>query len=341
MVTLAPFVALRPTADHVIRSVDGDRRQAARLAQRTRHPRHVGWLEPDEDDGVADVDRWIDEGALVEDDAPRLRIVEQGLVDDTTVVGVLAAAALADLVPHEATDEAAVRRRLARDRRQQVETRPLLAVLPADPRGLWRLVDEVRSGPAELDVVDELGTRHRMWSCPTQLAASIVRSVATTPCLLADGHHRAAAASLVGRTSAMALVALATAAPRLMPVWRIGELARGTAPAVHRWMDRLPAGTDVSVTLEGRHRLVGGDGVELPVEASHRLATAAPGVTSVTSTAVPTSVAVAERDGALVVGAAAPTVTDVLSAVAAGRPLPPKSTAFHPKPRAGLVLRRL
>ena len=51
--------------------------------------------------------------------------------------------------------------------------------------------------------------------------------------------------------------------------------------------------------------------------------------------------AIAMRDGAVVVGSRAPTVTEVLAAVAGGRALPPKSTAFRPKPRVGLVLHRI
>ena len=54
-----------------------------------------------------------------------------------------------------------------------------------------------------------------------------------------------------------------------------------------------------------------------------------------------TAMAIAMRDGAVVVGSRAPTVTEVLAAVAGGRALPPKSTAFRPKPRVGLVLHRI
>jgi len=77
---------------------------------------------------------------------------------------------------------------------------------------------------------------------------------------------------------------------------------------------------------------------ELAVETSQRLAEAVPGVTRVTSTADTTAMAIAVRDGAVVVGSRPPSVTEVLAAVAGGRSLPPKSTAFRPKPRVGLVL---
>ena len=72
-----------------------------------------------------------------------------------------------------------------------------------------------------------------------------------------------------------------------------------------------------------------------------RLAAAVPGVARVTSTADLAATSIAVHDGAVVVGSRAPTVTEVLATVANGRALPPKSTAFRPKPRVGLVLHRV
>lgn len=341
MVALSPFVALRPGDDVVARTVDGALRAGPRAARRRTHVHHAAWLEAWDDAPVAAVDEWIDAGVLLADDRPRLRLVEQRLVDGGVVLGILGCVRLSDLVPHERTDPAAVRRRVLRDRRQEVEIRPLLAVLPTDPPGLLEVVHRVAGAPPETDVVDELGVRHRVWPCPDDDARSLSSLLAPLPCLLADGHHRAAAASTSGRTDAMALLALASAPPRLLPVWRVAAVPPGHDQAVDAWIDRLPRGDDVVVHHAGRRAAVGGDGLELPVETSQRLAQTVPGVARVTTTADPTVVAVAERDGAVVVAAPAPSVTDVLSAVAAGRPLPPKSTAFDPKPRVGLVMRRL
>lgn len=341
MVALSPFVALRPADDVVARTVDGGRRAAARAARRRSHPRHAAWLEAWDDDRVEPVEPWIADGSLVADDRPRLRILEQRLVDGRIVLGIVGVVRLADLVPHERTDPAAVRRRVHRDRFQEVEIRPLLAVLPTDPPGLLEVVHRVASRSPETAVVDEVGTRHRIWVCGERDAEALATLLAPLPCLLADGHHRAAAASTAGRADAMALVTLASAPPRLLPVWRVAAISAGHNEEVIDWLAELPRGDDVSVHYAGRRADVGGDGVELPVETSQRVALSAPGVARVTTTADPTAVAVAEGDGAVVVAAGAPTVTDVLSAIAAGRPLPPKSTAFQPKPRVGLLMRRL
>lgn len=341
MVALRPFIGLVPHADVLQRSVDGSERGAERIARRRSHPRHVAWLEGSDGATPANVDDWIAEGALLVDDQPRLRVIEQQLVDGRRVVGLLGLAALADLVPHEGTDPGAVRRRIDRDRRQQVDSRPLLAVLPADPPGAAELVGTVTSRVPELDLHDDDGVFHRTYLCTPEEADEFARLVAHLPCLLADGHHRAAAAAALGRTSFPTMVAMAAWAPRLLPVWRIAAVTRQANRDVHAWLDALDGEGDVEVHFEGRVRRSRTDGLELPVAATQRYADAVPDVQRVTSTADLTIVAVAQRDGAVVVGSRAPSVTDVLGAVAAGRPLPPKSTAFHPKPRVGLVLHRI
>lgn len=339
MVQLSPFAALRPAGEVVERTLDGALPGAARAARRRLHPRQAAWLEAFDDGDVPTVDSWVADGSLLEDDRPLLRVVEQRLVDGTAVVGVLGAVRLADLVPHERTDPGAVARRLARDRHQTVETRPLLAVLPRDPDGLVELVARITSGSPETDVVDELGIRHRVWVCGDEHA--IRATLVDSPCLLADGHHRAEAAARDGREQAMALVALASQHPRLLPVWRIAAVPGGHRADVDAWVDELPPGGAVEVHALGRRRWVAGHPGELSVEASQRIAEQVPGVSRVTTTADPAAAAVAERDGAVVVAAAPPTVAEVLASIVAGRPLPPKSTAFTPKPRAGLLIRRL
>lgn len=343
MVRVRPFVGLVPTGDVAARTVGGARRSSARLARRSSHPRHVAWLEGTLDEDPVDVDRWLAEGSLVADDQPRLRLVEQALVGGHRVLGVLGLVALADLVPHEDTDRAAVRRRVERDRRQQVDSRPLLAVLPADPPDLAALSRQVRERDAEVDVEDADGVRHRTWVLHAGEAARLTDSLQPFPCLLADGHHRVAAAGVLGRDQLPALVAFANHPPLIDDVWRLAAVARDDQETAHAWVARQPHDTGGSVEVRHgatmRHVHPGRD--ELPVEASQRLAEAVPGVTRVTSTADPAAMAIAVRDGAVVVGSRAPSVTEVLAAVAAGRSLPPKSTAFRPKPRVGLVLHRI
>lgn len=342
MVTLRPFVGLVPTDDVRVRTVGGARRSAARLARRSTHPRHVAWLEGTLHDDPVDVDQWVAEGSLVVDEEPRLRLVEQTLVDGHRVIGALGLVALGDLVPHEATEAAAVRRRTVRDKRQQVDSRPLLAVLPADPPGLEMLNRRVRDRPAELDVEDADGVRHRTWVLTPSEADKLATALRPYPCLLADGHHRVAAAVALGRQAMPALVAFASHQPRIDDVWRLAAVARADQAAAHAWVGDLADDPDgpVEVRHGSLRRRVSARPGELPVEATQRLAEAVPGMTRVTSTADAAAVAIAITDGAVVVGSRAPSVTEVLAAVARGRSLPPKSTAFRPKPRVGLVLHR-
>ncbi len=342
MVTLRPFIGLVPTDDVRARTVGGARRSAARLARRDAHPRHVAWLEGTLEQDPVDVDQWITEGSLRVDERACLRLVEQRLVDGHRVLGVLGLVDLHDLVPHEGTDEGAVRRRIERDRRQQVDARPLLAVLPADPPGVTGLAAAVRDRAPELDVEDADGVVHRTWVLDDEEAAALVAALRPYPCLLADGHHRVAAAAALGRRAVPALVAFASSAPRIDEVWRLAAVPRDAQDDVATWVAALPdEGGEVTVRHGDVVRHVAPAPDELPVEATMRLGEQVPGVARVTSTADPTAMAIAIRDGAVVVGSRAPTVTEVLATVAGGRSLPPKSTAFRPKPRVGLVLHRV
>ncbi len=346
MVTLRPFIGLVPTGDVRARTVGGARRSAARLARRSTHPRHVAWLEGTLEQDPVDVDDWVADGSLAVDDHPRLRLVEQTMVDGHRVLGVVGLVALHDLVPHEGTDEGAVRRRIERDRRQQVDSRPLLAVLPADPPAATDLTATIRGRRPELQVEDADGVVHRTWVLEDHEAADMAAALEPYPCLLADGHHRVAAAAAMGRRAVPALVALASHAPRLDDVWRLAAVPRDRQAAVAAWITALPdeagVGRDAVTVRHGdivRH--LRPEPGELPVEATMRLASAVPGMARVTSTPDTTAMAIAIRDGAVVVGSRAPTVTEVLATVAGGRSLPPKSTAFRPKPRVGLVLHRV
>lgn len=340
MVTLVPFRGIVPVGDELARSVDGSRTSTQRLRQRERHPRHVAWLESDGSPVPGDLDAWLAEGSLRQDDAPRLRVVAQVLPDGRLVAGVLGLVPLDDLVRHERVDAVAVRRRTSRDRHEPADLRPLLAVL-GDPDPVLRAaVDEVLAGERELDARDDDGVRHVVAVPDPEASALLVDHVAAGRALLADGHHRVAAARRAGRRSLPTLVSLADAAPRLLPVWRVA--VTGAEPsAVTAWLAREgdPEGELHVRWHRQRTRRAVPHGV-LPVVAGDRLVRSLPGLQRVTTTSDPGAVAVAERDGAVVVGAPAPTVDDVLEAVTSGRPLPAKSTSFHPKPRIGLVLQR-
>jgi hypothetical protein len=224
-----------------------------------------------------------------------------------------------------------------------VDSRPLLAVLPTDPPGTRSLVAGVRSRDAELDVTDVDGIRHRVWVLDDHECSSLTTALEAYPCLLADGHHRVAAAGLLGRTRMPAVVTFAGMAPRIDDVWRLAAIPRDARADAAAWVADLERSDDgaVEVLYDDLDIRVPRVPHELPVETSQRLAETVPGVARVTSTADPSAMTIAVRDGAVVVGSRAPSVTEVLSAVAGGRSLPPKSTSFRPKPRVGLVLHRI
>ena len=341
MVDLLPFRGLVPVGDVRERTVPGDATSTARLRLRSRHPRHVAWLESDGALPPADVDEWIAEGALREDAEPSLRVVEQVQVDGHRVTALLADVPLGQLVEHEQVDPPSVRRRAQRHAHEQVHLRPLLALLAEPVAGEGSLLDRLRALPDELRMRDDAGTVHRVAVVPSVLAREVARTIAPAGALLADGHHRVAAARGAGTAALPALVCLAGAAPQLLPVWRV-VVSEAPHDVLRAWLAR-EAHPDGPLTVRWRGqvtRLRARPGV-LPVVAGARLARAIPGHSRTTTTADAVAVAVAERDGAVTIAAPPPTIAEVLAAVGRDGPLPPKSTAFVPKPRVGLVLRRI
>lgn len=341
MVELQPFRGLVPVGDVHQRTVAGDATSTQRLRLRTRHPQHVAWLESDGGAPPADVDDWVRAGLLHEDEAPTLRLVEQVGVDGHRVTALLADVPLDQLVEHEQVDAPSVRRRAQRHRNEQVHLRPLLALLSSPVTDETSLLQRLRALPDEVRLRDDHGTVHRVALVPPTLAGAVEQAVAPLPALLADGHHRVAAARRSGVRSLPTLVSLAGAAPRLLPVWRI-VVSTASSDVLRAWLAREghPDGS-ITVRWRGQESRLRPPAGLLPVVAGARVAAGVPGHRRTTTTADTVAVAVAERDGAITVAAPAPSVAQVLEAVMHDGPLPPKSTAFVPKPRVGLVLRRV
>jgi hypothetical protein len=400
VVDAAPFAALRYDP-----SVAGDPASTSAPAydvlERFTYARHraaspytVLELLTGEDDGTGEpyaaagaaFERWVRTGVLITDPEPAYYLYEihelRGGIPHV-LRGVIAAVDVADgnLLPHEGVDAGRV---AARARRMDVvpaDLAPVFAVHTPAPPDMRAVVDGPPHAPPIVAFTDELGADHRVWALRDSAEIDIVRrGLAGVRAVIADGHHRHAAALLRrdrGPASARALTYLVDGTaygPELLPVHRlvqpvpagleqrlaarftisrpgpdeIDDLLRNEpGPAFGLW---VAASDPVLISMRDD------DQMRLPLVAGHSPAyarlDAAVWEDIVRPLLGPVTVgyrtdpagAAAEVEAA---GDAAlfllrpPSLEDVLASAGAGETLPPKSTWFRPKPRAGLVMRSL
>ncbi|MFD9903002.1 DUF1015 family protein [Streptomyces sp. NPDC059063] len=200
---LRPFRAVRYNPEHVgdlsgvICPPYDDLPPAHARSLRVR-PHHVSRLLYADDPRAAlgQLRRWLGRGVLRRDDTPALYLYEQR--DDRQVVqrGLIGELRLpaAPLLPHEAVRPHEVRRHAALMAGLRAQLEPLLiACRPAD-RTLSDLADRLVRRPPH--AVARTGrVTHRLWACTDPSAQqALVRGLAAGPALIADGHHRHAAA---------------------------------------------------------------------------------------------------------------------------------------------------
>jgi uncharacterized protein (DUF1015 family) len=232
-------------------------------------------------------------------------------------------------------------------------------------------------GPPDARATDDQGVHHRLWRITQPgLVAALAGAVGSAPVVIADGHHRyetalAYRSSFGGRPGdhdlIMALVVeLAEEQLTVRPIHRVvRELPAGSDLPAHlaRWfepfetapaVDTLPArmadaGALALVTAAGTWLLRPrpGHGADAGLTDAERLAPALAGLelpadgfdfTPDPSAAV-AMVAAGQAAAALLLRP--PTIGQIAATARAGRRMPEKSTFFHPKPRTGLVFRRL
>lgn len=246
----------------------------------------------------------------------------------------------APIAGHEATVSAAVRRHVRRRRRWRAEMRPIVIVSDA--------ITALEMGPVELARFE--GTRTDVATdLPEDLGAPAYEKVLHSGLLLADGHHRLAAARQLGDNSILALV-VAPDALRLGTFHRIFE-SSGRLPETE-WYRTEPWQAGPGVPPPGTLVWWPGSGEPLlvkPTAARSVSGFAADviypllGVTEglATHEADPsTAVASLGPDGAALL-LAPPSLAEVAATVDAGQLLPPKATRFEPKPLSGLIVRDL
>ncbi len=143
---------------------------------------------------------WQEEGVLVRDERPALWVYELQPPDGgAATVGWLGAVGLpapesSAVLPHEDTFPDAVEGRRALLAATRTDLEPIVLAHDPDP-DLAELTDRAREDAPGLHLVDDDGVRHRLWrvTAPT-LIARVREALGRTDAVIADGHHRFAAA---------------------------------------------------------------------------------------------------------------------------------------------------
>ena len=381
-----PFPALRYREDvdlNVVTSPPYDVIDAAereRLAASTAYNAvHVD-LPSDYDDAAGLLRRWEDEGVLVTDDEPSFYVYRMGYTDEAgrarQSTGVLGALELqvpgeGDVLPHEHTTPKAKSDRLALTRATKANLSPIWGLSLAS--GLTGLADV--PGPPVGRATDEHGVHHRLWRVTAPAVVDAISAlVASSPVVIADGHHRYETALQYrdevgpGTPADLTLALVVELTESELAVRPIHRLLRGlggadVVEALSSVFEPFEAtGADETLPAQmddaGALGLVLPDGsawllrprdgafpADLPDLDSSRLdvARAALGDHEVEyqhgTDIVLRRVAAGEADAGVLLRPA--TVAQIQATAHARDRMPPKTTYFYPKPRTGFVFRRL
>ena len=329
--------------------------------------------------------RWRRTGVVVDDPARAFYLYDihelrQGV--PTLMRGVLAAVALDGdtLLAHERVDQQRVESRARRVTAVPADLAPVFAVHSTGPAGLRAALDAPPRTPPLLGFTDERGADHRVWRLSDpQVIAAVRQGLAEVQAVIADGHHRFAAAAQARAAGAADgriltyLVDSAVYGPELRPVHRVlrgapAELESrlaGDFDVLHQPWDAVREGLRGAgaITFGLRHGqgrsalLVARDSAALRArlpaglsEAWRSLDTAVwehivhPQVGGAVEfrSDLDAACALVDADPQAALFALRPASIDaVYACAAAGEMMPVKTTWFRPKPRAGLVMRSL
>jgi uncharacterized protein (DUF1015 family) len=143
--------------------------------------------------------RWLDEGVLVQDETPAMWRYQMAGPGAAATTGWLGAVALpppgsAAVLPHEDTFAPAVSGRAALLAATHTDLEPIVLAHDPDPE-VAELTRQAGAGAPTLEVGDPDGVVHRLWrvTAPSMLDR-LTRALAGTCAVIADGHHRFAAA---------------------------------------------------------------------------------------------------------------------------------------------------
>ena len=149
---------------------------------------------------------WRSDGTLHKDPHPSIYVYEQtcrvpGTDAERTQRGYFARLRLeafgpgSGVLPHERTLAGPREDRYKLLRATGVNTSPVVGLYD-DREGVGRpILDALTARPADLDVTDDEGVRHRMWAVPADgdaadAVAPLLAIAARSPVTIADGHHR-------------------------------------------------------------------------------------------------------------------------------------------------------
>lgn len=160
--------------------------------------------------------RWQEEGVLARDGEPALWLYELRPADGgPPTTGWLGAVALPPtgstaVLPHEDTYPVAVAGRRALLAATRTDLEPIVLAHDAEPV-VAEVTDRVRQLPPTMSVRDADGVGHRLWRVADADSVDRLRqALARTEAVIADGHHRFAAARAHHRADSGSVLALLT-----------------------------------------------------------------------------------------------------------------------------------
>lgn len=330
--------------------------------------------------------RWCRTGVLRKDPRPAYYVYEihelrAGVPH--VLRGVLAAAAVTDgnLEPHESVDPQRVQDRVRRLDAVPADLGAVFAVHTPAPPAMRAVLDTAPRTPPVIAFTDSAGADHRVWALTEGAATDAVREgLRTVRAVIADGHHRYAAARVRGSAAGEPVRTLAylvdgaihgpvlQAVHRLVRPWPPRALESLTkdfdavAMPLDDVLERLAATTTTafglrtaggaSSLLTPRHLPSLRERMPSDRSAAWRALDAALWDSVVRPVLGPVEIGY-RSDVTAAVGSLAdsgdgalfllrpPSLSDVFACAAAGDVMPAKTTWFRPKPRAGLIMRSL
>jgi uncharacterized protein (DUF1015 family) len=323
-------------------------------------------------DVAARLERWAARGHATHDAEPAVYLHELTSTGLTIrgLVGVLDSSRRAErwedvaVHPHEGVHPDQVQDLADRLHEMQVDPAPILLVHRGGGR-LRPLMDRVQERPSLRAFTDRVGRRHRLWALadPAEVA-TVDEALASTAALIADGHHRYAAAARVGAEEAGAADAglamlvdqddtplFVGAIHRGLPGATLDGLRDAATAAGARVSDLDPGGALAALAPD---TLVATDGAAW-VAVGLTLASGRTAVETLHAEVVPRlrrrttkithhhdadgALRTVRRGRGVAVLLPAPDIDDVFTTALGGRLLPEKATSFQPKPGVGVLIR--
>jgi uncharacterized protein (DUF1015 family) len=179
--------------------------EAERAELERRSPYNVVRIDLPQGDnpyaGAAELlERWRDEGVVVEDDVPAVWALEQDYTGPDgqrrTRRGFLARVRVEDygpgrVRPHERTHPGPKEDRLKLTRATRANLSPIFSLFSDPGAAAWSALEPATTGSPWGEATDEDGTANRLWRVTDPRAiAAVQRTLAPAELLIADGHHR-------------------------------------------------------------------------------------------------------------------------------------------------------